>query len=101
MLSRRGNLIFVHELTVFFSGCYRHEAGRGSSVVEQPIRNRQVAGSSPALGSRFFYLPFSNQFATHELRTLVAVSACDSRVSTHVSSTLVALRCRDAGGLTM
>ena len=24
---------------------------RGSSVVEQPIRNRQVAGSSPALGS--------------------------------------------------
>ena len=25
--------------------------GRGSSVVEQPIRNRQVAGSSPALGS--------------------------------------------------
>ena len=30
----------------FFSkGC------RGSSVVEQPIRNRQVAGSSPALGS--------------------------------------------------
>src|SRR5215469_7798787 len=28
---------------------------RGSSVVEQPIRNRQVAGSSPALGSRFFY----------------------------------------------
>lgn len=29
---------FAHELTVFFSGCYRHEAGRGSSVVQQPIR---------------------------------------------------------------
>jgi hypothetical protein len=28
--------------------------GRGSSVVEQPIRNRQVAGSSPALGSNVF-----------------------------------------------
>jgi len=27
---------------------------RGSSVVEQPIRNRQVAGSSPALGSNSF-----------------------------------------------
>ena len=27
---------------------------RGSSVVEQPIRNRQVAGSSPALGSNVF-----------------------------------------------
>src|SRR5215469_3499106 len=33
---------------------------RGSSVVEQPIRNRQVAGSSPALGSRFSnFLPFN------------------------------------------
>ena len=28
---------------------------RGSSVVEQPIRNRQVAGSSPALGSNFSF----------------------------------------------
>ncbi len=25
--------------------------GRGSSVVEQPIRNRQVVGSTPTLGS--------------------------------------------------
>ena len=30
---------------------------RGSSVVEQPIRNRQVAGSSPALGSTFSLIP--------------------------------------------
>src|ERR1700682_4411810 len=29
--------------------------GRGSSVVEQPIRNRQVVGSTPTLGSRFFH----------------------------------------------
>ena len=28
--------------------------GRGSSVVEQPIRNRQVVGSTPTLGSRIF-----------------------------------------------
>jgi hypothetical protein len=28
--------------------------GRGSSVVEQPIRNRQVVGSTPTLGSIFF-----------------------------------------------
>jgi hypothetical protein len=27
--------------------------GRGSSVVEQPIRNRQVVGSTPTLGSTF------------------------------------------------
>ncbi len=42
---------WTSELTVFFSGCYRHGAGRGSSVVEQPIRNRQVASSTLALGS--------------------------------------------------
>src|SRR6267143_4411786 len=29
--------------------------GRGSSVVEQPIRNRQVVGSTPTLGSSFFH----------------------------------------------
>ena len=28
--------------------------GRGSSVVEQPIRNRQVVGSTPTLGSSSF-----------------------------------------------
>ena len=28
--------------------------GRGSSVVEQPIRNRQVASSTLALGSKLF-----------------------------------------------
>jgi hypothetical protein len=27
--------------------------GRGSSVVEQPIRNRQVVGSTPTLGSTY------------------------------------------------
>jgi hypothetical protein len=27
--------------------------GRGSSVVEQPIRNRQVVGSTPTLGSNY------------------------------------------------
>ena len=43
-----------NELTVFFSGCYRHKVSRGSSVVEQPIRNRQVVGSTPTLGSILF-----------------------------------------------
>jgi hypothetical protein len=33
---------------------------RGSSVVEQPIRNRQVAGSSPALGSTFLNQGLAN-----------------------------------------
>ena len=41
------------QLTVFFSGCYRKYSGRGSSVVEQPIRNRQVVGSTPTLGSSY------------------------------------------------
>jgi hypothetical protein len=40
------------ELTGVFSECYRESTGRGSSVVEQPIRNRQVVGSTPTLGSR-------------------------------------------------
>ena len=30
---------------------------RGSSVVEQPIRNRQVVGSTPTLGSTFLASP--------------------------------------------
>src|SRR3981189_3979438 len=30
--------------------------GRGSSVVEQPIRNRQVVGSTPTLGSTFLWV---------------------------------------------
>jgi hypothetical protein len=29
--------------------------GRGSSVVEQPIRNRQVVGSTPTLGSKISF----------------------------------------------
>ena len=41
------------KLTAIFSGCYREQVGRGSSVVEQPIRNRQVVGSTPTLGSRY------------------------------------------------
>ena len=45
-------LIFRAELTDTFCGCYRKNTGRGSSVVEQPIRNRQVVGSTPTLGSK-------------------------------------------------
>jgi hypothetical protein len=41
----------TRELTETFSGCYRKNVSRGSSVVEQPIRNRQVASSTLALGS--------------------------------------------------
>src|SRR5579862_1690471 len=52
-LNNFANTLPRNELTVIFSGCYRHEVGRGSSVVEQPIRNRQVVGSTPTLGSRF------------------------------------------------
>ena len=35
------------QMAIFIGG-----AGRGSSVVEQPIRNWQVVGSTPTLGSR-------------------------------------------------
>ena len=42
------------ELTGIFSECYREEVGRGSSVVEQPIRNRQVESSTLSLGSIYF-----------------------------------------------
>src|ERR1700688_3843784 len=40
------------KLTEFFSECYCRYTRRGSSVVEQPIRNRQVASSTLALGSK-------------------------------------------------
>jgi hypothetical protein len=33
------------------------QQSRGSSVVEQPIRNRQVVGSTPTLGSILFNHP--------------------------------------------
>jgi hypothetical protein len=33
---------------------FRFTTGRGSSVVEQSIRNRQVVGSTPTLGSIFY-----------------------------------------------
>jgi hypothetical protein len=46
--------IRLARLTVFSRGCYSQNSSRGSSVVEQPIRNRQVVGSTPTLGSRFF-----------------------------------------------
>jgi hypothetical protein len=42
---------FAPRLTVFSRRCYSQTARRGSSVVEQPIRNRQVVGSTPTLGS--------------------------------------------------
>jgi hypothetical protein len=32
--------------------------GRGSSVVEQPIRNRQVVGSTPTLGSNLLRVSY-------------------------------------------
>ena len=44
-------LYLVAGLTVFSPGCYSRNSRRGSSVVEQPIRNRQVVGSTPTLGS--------------------------------------------------
>jgi hypothetical protein len=39
------------ELRKQISDAIVKESGRGSSVVEQPIRNRQVVGSTPTLGS--------------------------------------------------
>src|SRR5229473_4208490 len=44
--------------TAFFRECYDGSSGRGSSVVEQPIRNRQVASSTLALGSSSSCLVF-------------------------------------------
>ena len=52
ILQRKGNAKFS---ACFLGSCKSFIIkGRGSSVVEQPIRNRQVAGSSPALGSILF-----------------------------------------------
>ena len=39
----------------FFARMLQSNSRRGSSVVEQPIRNRQVVGSTPTLGSRFLF----------------------------------------------
>ncbi len=39
--------------------------GRGSSVVEQPIRNRQVVGSTPTLGSSIFLKLFTLRGSVH------------------------------------
>ncbi len=39
--------------------------GRGSSVVEQPIRNRQVASSTLALGSRILRSPGQAEGVSH------------------------------------
>ena len=50
-VSRFSQFYFTPGLTVFSPGCYSQNSRRGSSVVEQPIRNRQVVGSTPTLGS--------------------------------------------------
>ena len=44
----------AQSLTVFFRGCYSRTGAEVAQLVEQPIRNRQVPGSSPGLGSTFF-----------------------------------------------
>ena len=41
-------------LTGFSSRCYIRCSAEVAQLVEQPIRNRQVPGSSPGLGSRIF-----------------------------------------------
>jgi hypothetical protein len=48
-LQRKNNAKFSD----YFTGSRKSFSikGRGSSVVEQPIRNRQVVGSTPTLGS--------------------------------------------------
>src|SRR6185437_8153848 len=43
---------FAVQLTEILRGCYCQRTSRGSSVVEQPIRNRQVESSTLSLGSR-------------------------------------------------
>jgi hypothetical protein len=49
-------ITFALELQTPRDECYCRESCRGSSVVEQPIRNRQVASSTLALGSTFLFL---------------------------------------------
>lgn len=46
-------------LTVFLRRCYSRAGAEVAQLVEQPIRNRQVPGSSPGLGSRVSNLLFS------------------------------------------
>src|SRR5882672_1852329 len=58
------NTFFRRPRQIFSANVIISKLGRGSSVVEQPIRNRQVASSTLALGSIFLK---TNQIALRKL----------------------------------
>jgi hypothetical protein len=82
-------------LTVFLRRCYSRVGAEVAQLVEQPIRNRQVPGSSPGLGSRFsnsllfdqFTFPFSGSaenlgtFGNTKPATLSTARFCDSGIA--------------------
>ena len=44
----------LHPFTVMVTGSYNRNTADVAQLVEQSIRNRQVIGSSPIVGSNFF-----------------------------------------------
>jgi hypothetical protein len=79
----------------FVNKCFLFNKAEVAQLVEQPIRNRQVPGSSPGLGSRFsnsllfnqFTFPFSGSaensgaFGNNKPATFSTARFCDSGVA--------------------
>jgi hypothetical protein len=73
--------------------CYSRVSAEVAQLVEQPIRNRQVPGSSPGLGSRILPFPValssvsgSDTPRAFHLRALLVVSKLKSEVQIKFNS---------------